>query len=124
MDNNVQNPNSKLTFCQIAAWFSFFTPIACAFLGCAFIVLTSVFPLMDHFADKTQTLIHEWIFHIMIIVQIISLISGIFGLFAKNIYEKVLALSGMLVACVVGFVTILVAILMAILTSRGSWESC
>jgi hypothetical protein len=97
MNGTAKIIDSKQAFRWKAAWFSLLAP-----LGSALISFLA-FSFLEHFCSgNTENLVAQWILGGVFIIQIISLMMGIFGAYGGNLLTKTIALIGMVASFIVG----------------------
>ena len=85
--------DSKQTFRRNAAWFSFLIPLGSTLIGYS----------LEKFANNISTSGAVFYIAAFLLIQIVSLAAGIFGIFAKANSTKIVSLIGVLMSCVIGF---------------------
>lgn len=105
MDGSAQALDLKQASYWKAAWFSFLAPISCGLI----ILIVSSFN--DRLAPDVQIWVDRFILVGSFFVQIISVIMGGFGMFAKGIPMKVLAVLGIVLSLIIGSFTFFLSIL-------------
>ena|ERR1700722_11416442 len=93
MDAEETMINSKQTFRRNAAWFSFLIPLGSTLIGCSLL----------KFANNISTSGAIFYIAVFLLIQIVSLAAGIFGIFSKANSIKIVSLIGVLMSCVIGF---------------------
>jgi hypothetical protein len=113
MDSEVQIADPKEAFRRKAAWFSFLAPLSCILIFFAFLLV------QDRFSEGVQDLAFKLIGGGTFFIQIISVVMGGYGIFAKDIIAKIFAVLGIVISLVVGFFAFFV-----LAFSIWGWNGC
>jgi|SRR5882724_4061608 len=103
--NTIKKLGSKNDFYRRAAWFSIIAPFATIF----FVWLGSLVLFLSTNDNELhiQVMCGQFITGGAIITSLISFIMGVFGLFGESILIKLIAIFGIVVSGIVGFIAFL-----------------
>jgi len=114
MDGGAKTLDLKQVSYWKAAWFSFLAPLSCG------LVILIVSSFNDHLAPNVQIWVDRFILVGSFFIQIISVLMGGFGMYAKSVQAKVLAALGIVLSLIVGFFSFI----LSIITIWGIWGRC
>ncbi len=103
MHNTTKILGSKCVFYRKAAWFSIIAPFATMCI----VWLGSLVLFLSTDNDKVYVMYGQFITGAAFITQVASLVMGVFGLFGESILTKLIAVFGIVVSGIVGFMAFL-----------------